>query len=162
VGREIERKFLVRGEGWRAAARGGTPFQQGYLSTSKDSTVRVRLAGDEAWLTVKGKTLGASRDEFEYAIPPEDARQMLDTLCPDRVVKTRYVVPHEGHDWEVDVFEAGNAGLVVAEIELDDESEAFARPDWLGEEVTDDHRYANANLARAPWSSWGRGGGAPS
>jgi phenylacetate-CoA ligase len=110
----------------------------------------VRLAGDRAYLTVKGISVGASRAEFEYAIPLEDAREMLDQMCEDALVKTRYVVPHEGHDWEVDEFGGANAGLVLAEIELDDEAELFAQPSWVGDEVTHDPRYYNANLARAP------------
>jgi adenylate cyclase len=155
VAREIERKFLVRGESWRAAACAGTPYRQGYLSTVKERTVRVRLAGAKAYLTVKGVAVGATRDEFEYEIPVEDARHMLDVMCEVAVEKTRWIVPNEGHDWEVDEFGGANAGLVVAEIELEDEAEAFARPPWVAEEVTHDPRYTNASLARAPWRGWG-------
>jgi CYTH domain-containing protein len=158
VAREIERKFLVRGESWRAAACASTPYRQGYLSTVKERTVRVRIAGAKAYLTVKGVAVGASRDEFEYEIPLADARYMLEAMCEVLVEKTRWIVPHEGHRWEVDEFGGANAGLVVAEIELEHEDEAFARPDWVGEEVTHDPRYSNANLARAPWRAWGAEG----
>jgi adenylate cyclase len=158
LGTEIERKFLVATDGWRAAAGVGTPFEQGYLSTEPARTVRVRLAGSHATLTIKGLTHGASRDEFEYPIPAEDARHMLAHLCKDAVVKVRFVVPHEGHDWEVDVFGGENEGLVVAEIELDDEAEPFALPAWVGAEVTGDERYYNAILATRPWRSWADAG----
>ncbi len=140
MAKEIERKFLLRSEAWRASAGPGTPYRQGYLSTDKARTVRVRLAGEHGYLTVKGITVGASRDEFEYEIPAADARAMLDTLCERSIEKTRYRIAHEGHTWEVDAFAGANAGLVVAEIELASEDEAFARPAWLGEEVTADPR----------------------
>jgi adenylate cyclase len=156
MAKEIERKFLVRGDGWRAGARPGVPFVQGYLSTDgSGATVRVRVAGDRAFLTVKGRAKGLTRDELEYEVPVADARDMLG-MCGVRVVeKTRYVVPHEGHDWEVDVFEGANAPLVMAEIELGREDEPFARPPWAGDEVTEDGRYANACLATQPYSAWG-------
>ncbi len=153
---EIERKFLVRGTGWKngAVAR---QMRQGYLSDAKDRTVRVRVAGDQAWLTIKGPGDGVTRPEFEYAIPVADARVMLDDLCHRPLLdKTRHEVMHDGHKWEVDEFHGDNAGLIIAEIELRDPQEAFSRPDWLGAEVTGDHRYYNANLARRPFSRWGR------
>jgi adenylate cyclase len=153
MAKEIEHKFLVTSDAWRASARAGVPYVQGYLSTEPGRTVRVRLAGDRGFLTVKGKTSGATRDEFEYEVPKADAEQMLE-MCDRLVAKTRYVVPHEGHDWEIDVFEGANAGLIVAEIELDREGEAFARPPWAGEDVTADGRYANASLAKEPYSTW--------
>jgi CYTH domain-containing protein len=158
MAQEIERKFLIRSDAWRASARAGTPYQQGYLSNTKACTVRVRLAGTRGYLTVKGTTVGATRDEFEYEIPAADARHMLEHLCDASIVKTRYVVPFEGHDWEVDEFGGANAGLLVAEIELADEAESFAQPDWVGEEVTHDPRYFNANLVRSPWRSWSAAG----
>ncbi len=154
MGREIERKFLLRGDAWRAHAKEGVPYRQAYLSSDERHSVRVRLAGDRAWLTVKGPTEGASRDEFEYLIPVADAHQMMDRLCGDEVKKTRYVVPFEGHDWEIDVFDGDNAGLVVAEVELDDEAEPVTFPDWAGDEVTSDARYRNAALAKAPYRTW--------
>jgi adenylate cyclase len=153
VAKEIERKFLVRSDAWRAGASAGTEFVQGYLLADETRTVRVRLAGARGFLTIKGPTVGATRDEFEYEIPASDARAIL-AMCDLTLAKKRYVVRHEGHTWEVDVFAGDNAGLVVAEIELTSESEPFARPAWLGEEVTYDSRYANASLVRAPFKSW--------
>jgi adenylate cyclase len=117
-------------------------------------SVRVRVAGTRGLLTVKGKTRGLARDEFEYEIPVEDARAMLATLAGPAVTKLRYEVPVGPHTWEVDVFQGDNEGLVVAEIELTSEDEAFERPSWVGEEVTRDARYLNTNLAAQPFRSW--------
>ncbi|MFG6456062.1 CYTH domain-containing protein [Pelomonas nitida] len=155
MGIEIERKFLVSGEGWRDAATASTRYSQGYLSRDPARTVRVRIAGDAAFLTIKGATQGATRAEFEYAVPLADAQQLL-ALCDGPVVeKFRHLCPHEGMTWEVDEFLGANAGLVVAEIELVSETQSFGRPGWLGAEVTGDGRYVNANLAVRPFSSWG-------
>jgi adenylate cyclase len=152
---EIERKFLVRDASWRAQADEGVAYRQGYLASDPQSSVRVRLAGDRARLNIKSATTPIRRLEFDYEIPLADAREILDTLCAGaRVEKTRYHVRHGDHVWEVDVFEKDNAGLVVAEIELEDENEAFERPPWLGEEVSDDPRYYNMNLARLPYRQW--------
>ncbi|MDH3727128.1 MAG: CYTH domain-containing protein [Myxococcales bacterium] len=151
---EIERKFLVASDHWRRNAT-GTRYRQGFLSTEPARTVRVRVAGDHGTLTIKGKTVGATRDEFEYDIPREQAEQLLDTLCLRPLIeKVRYLVREGAHTWEVDVFEGENAGLVVAEIELQREDEVFERPDWLGREVTDDPRYFNANLVKSPYRTW--------
>ena len=151
---EIERKFLVTSDAWRRNAT-GTHYRQGFLSTEPARTVRVRIAGDRGTLTIKGKTVGATRDEFEYDIPREQAEQLLDTLCLRPLIeKVRYVLREGAHIWEVDVFEGENAGLVVAEIELEREDEEFERPGWLGREVTDDPRYFNANLVQAPYRNW--------
>jgi CYTH domain-containing protein len=156
MGREIERKFLVRREAWTPAGP-GTPFRQGYLSSAKERVVRVRIAGERAFLTVKGPTVGLTRAEFEYAIPVEDAAAMLDGLCERPLVeKERHVEVHGGKRWELDVFHGENEGLVVAELELASEDEPFAAPAWVGEEVSHDPRYANANLARLPFSRWTR------
>lgn len=155
MGIEIERKFLVGGDGWRRQAASQTRFSQGYLSRDPARTVRVRIAGDAAFLTIKGATTGATRAEFEYAVPLADAQQLL-AMCDGPVVeKVRHLCPFEGMTWEVDEFLGANAGLVVAEIELDAEGQAFARPAWLGAEVTGDARYVNANLAVRPFTSWG-------
>jgi adenylate cyclase len=154
MGREIERKFLVAGDGWRDAADEGTVFKQGYLQSAPGRTVRVRLAGDRAWLTVKGRSDGAARAEFEYAIPPADAEQLLELCEPTVIDKTRYRVSHAGHVWEVDVFAGANAPLVVAEVELERVDAPVALPAWLGDEVTDDHRYQNSQLSRRPYASW--------
>lgn len=154
MGVEIERKFLVAGEGWRQMATTRTCFSQGYLSRDPARTVRVRVAGDAAFLTIKGATRGATRAEFEYAIPPADARQLLAMSDGPVVEKVRHLCPHAGMTWEVDEFLGANAGLIVAEIELQFESQSFDRPSWLGEEVTGDARYVNANLAVRPFTSW--------
>lgn len=156
MGEEIERKFLVRSETWREAAE-GVPFRQGFLSTDHERTVRVRMAGPRGSITVKGKTTGARREEFEYEIPAADAQGMLDSLCKRPLVeKVRYTLPLGRHVWEIDVFEGVNAGLVVAEIELSTENEVFERPEWLGDEVTDDPRYFNSNLVAHPYKDWQR------
>ncbi len=154
MGTEIERKFLVTDDSWRGQGT-ATPFRQGYLSTVKERTVRVRAAGDEGTLTIKGITVGASRTEFEYPIPVEDAHVMLDELCEQPIIeKTRHVVDVDGTTWEIDEFAGVNEGLVVAEVELDSPDEQFTSPDWLGDEVTDDPRYFNANLIAHPYSEW--------
>lgn len=160
MGTEIERKFLVSDERWRHAADAGTDIVQGYLAARENVSVRVRVAGEEAWLTIKGRTRGAARDEYEYAIPARDARRMLRTLCqPPLIEKTRYRVRHAGRDWEIDEFRGDNAGLVVAELELEDEDCPVTLPPWVGREVTGDPRYLNANLVRAPYRSWADAGG---
>lgn len=157
MGEEIERKFLVRGDAWRVGAK-GTRFRQGFLSVEPERTVRVRVAGACAWLTIKGKTVGARRSEYEYEIPKSDAEQMLDALCVRPIIeKVRYAVRVGRHGWEIDVFEGENRGLIVAEIELGAEDEAFETPSWLGDEVTDDPRYFNSNLAVHPFTTWGPG-----
>jgi CYTH domain-containing protein len=149
---EIERKFLVTGTAWRQAT--GVRFSQGYLNRDKERSVRVRLAGAQGFLTIKGLTIGATRAEFEYEIPVTDAEQLL-KLCEGPIVqKIRRVIVHNGSTWEVDEFLGENAGLVVAEIELKTESQVIARPEWLGNEVTDDPRYFNSNLATHPYSRW--------
>lgn len=154
MGKEIERKFLVVGDGWRGLAP-GVRYRQGYLSSQKERTVRVRTAGDRAWLTVKGVTAGVTRLEFEYEIPLADGQAMLDALAQRPLVeKTRYRIPAGDYVWEVDVFEGENAGLIVAEIELPDPQAGFEKPAWIGKEVSDDPRYFNANLVEHPFSSW--------
>ncbi|MGK7296102.1 MAG: CYTH domain-containing protein [Candidatus Wenzhouxiangella sp. M2_3B_020] len=153
--KEIERKFLVATGDWRQSADAGTAMRQGYLCVGDDCTVRVRLAGDVARLTIKGASEGITRSEYEYEIPERDAREMLDSLCVGTpVVKTRYRVDHAGKVWEIDVFEGANAGLVLAEVELGSENESVEVPDWAGREVSDDERYYNAYLARHPFDSW--------
>ena len=153
---EIERKFLVVDEGWRRLADAGTRYRQGYLAGNERCSVRVRLAADAAWLNIKGATIGASRSEFEYPVPPGDAAAMLEGLCGGQVLeKVRYRVRHGDHLWEVDCFEGANAGLVVAEVELAAEDEPFERPPWVGEEVTHLRRYYNAALVQHPYREWG-------
>ena len=153
MGTEIERKFLVVGDGWRGLAE-GTVIRQGYLSTVAQRTVRVRLAGDQAYLTVKGPSVGAARAEFEYEIPIADAEQLWAMFEGPLIEKIRYRIPAEEVVWEVDEFQGDNAGLLVAECELETADQEFARPEWLGNEVTDDARYYNANLSKQPFKNW--------
>lgn len=149
---EIERKFRVTGTGWRTAD--GVRYTQGYLNRDKARTVRVRLAGQQAWLTIKGATSGATRAEFEYAIPVADAAALLQLCDGPLIDKTRYTQTVGNTVWEVDEFHGDNSGLVVAEVELAGEDDAFNRPDWLGEEVTHDPRYFNSALITRPFNSW--------
>jgi len=155
---EIERKFLVTSEAWREAADAGTRFRQGYLIGAEKASVRVRIEGERANINIKSATLGVRRQEYEYSIPLAEAEEILDTLCEQpQIEKTRYHVPVGEHTWEVDVFAGDNAGLVVAEVELEEEDEPFVRPGWLGEEVSHDTRYYNVCLVRHPYKEWGRG-----
>lgn len=152
MGREIERKFLVDSDAWAPAGEGRRQ-RQGYLAITERGTVRIRVEEGDATLTVKGRQQGLTRAEYEYAIPVADADEMF-ALCGLVVEKTRYLVAHEGHTWEIDVFHGDNEGLVTAEIELDAEDEEFARPPWLGEDVSHDIRYRVAHLSRAPYRTW--------
>lgn len=162
MGIEIERKFLLRGEGWRGTAHKVVPMAQGYLndlssvdSGAMNTSVRVRIEGDAARLNIKSRELGRSRQEFDYAISLDDARALL-ALCVGGIIdKRRHLVEHAGHLWEIDEFLGDNAGLLVAEIELQAPDEAFERPDWLGVEATHAQRYYNLALASRPFSQWG-------
>ena len=154
MGQEIERKFLVNGTPWRAWS-GGTRIRQGYISLDPARSVRVRIAGNAGWLTIKGITEGFRRAEFEFAIPGADAEEMLATLAQGAVIeKTRYAVEHAGQRWDVDVFAGENAGLAIAEIELEQEDQPVEPPPWVGAEVSGDARYYNLSLARLPWQRW--------
>jgi adenylate cyclase len=153
MGIEIERKFLVVGEAWRQGE--GTMYEQGYLNRDPERTVRVRIAGERAFLTIKGRSRGATRSEFEYEISKNDAGQLLLLSDGPIVRKVRRIVEHAGTRWEVDEFSGDNAGLVLAEIELEAEDAPFARPPWLGREVTEDPRYYNSSLATNPFRNWG-------
>ncbi|MBI5018391.1 MAG: CYTH domain-containing protein [Deltaproteobacteria bacterium] len=154
MGTEIERKFLIQGEGWRAGAQGEV-YRQGYLAADPDRTVRVRVVGERGTLTIKGRAEGLVRPEYEYPIPAEEASEMLDHLCLRPLIeKTRYRVPHGGRMWEVDEFTGENQGLIVAEIELRSADDPVEFPEWLGPEVSDDPRYYNANLVRRPFGRW--------
>lgn len=155
MAREFERKFLIADDGWRESVTGTLHCIQGYLASSPTSSVRVRIAGERAWLNLKSAELGVSRYEFEYAIPLADARDMLAHLCGGRFVeKTRYYVPHDAHTWEIDVFAGDNDGLVIAEIELAAPDQDFERPPWLGAEVSHDARFYNINLINNPFKDW--------
>jgi adenylate cyclase len=158
MGVEIERKFLVQGDAWRRDDDGkplvGVRFRQGYLAEGQ-ATVRVRLEGERARLTIKGKNQGLTRQEFEYDIPPLDAQQLLDTLCMHPLIeKTRYCRTDHGLVWEIDVFEGENSGLIVAEVELTAEDQALVVPVWVGQEVSADPRYYNVNLVSHPFARW--------
>ena len=151
---EIERKFLLATAGWRPQVERSQSMDQGYLGGERAS-VRVRIGADGAFLNIKSRQGGAARLEFEYPLPVDDARQLLDELAlPGRIAKRRHYVRHAGHLWEIDEFEGDNAGLVVAEIELGSADEPFERPDWLGDEVSEDPRYYNSNLSRHPYTQW--------
>ena len=154
MGTEIERKFLVTGNEWRDMAV-GVVYRQGYLCLEKGRTVRVRVAGEQAFLTIKGESSGISRMEYEYPIPVADARVMLAELCEQPIIeKKRYRITYQGFVWEVDEFFGENEGLLVAEIELEGEGQAFAKPSWIGAEVSADRRYSNASLVKHPFSGW--------
>ena len=154
MGKEIERKFLVKGDSWKSLAK-GTRYRQGYLNSVKERTVRVRTVGDKGFLTIKGITTGASRTEYEYPIPVPDAEGMLNDLCEKPLIeKNRYKIKDRNLTWEVDEFFGENQGLIVAEVELESEGQAYEKPAWVGEEVTGDPRYFNANLIKHPYTKW--------
>jgi len=152
MAKEIERKFLVKEETWRQAKR--TQYRQGYLNSAKERIVRVRTIDDKGYLTIKGLTVGASRMEFEYEIPRQDADALLDICEKPLIEKNRYKIKHGGFVWEVDEFLGENQGLIVAEIELQSEDQYFSKPDWVGPEVTADPRYFNSNLIKNPYTMW--------
>lgn len=148
---EIERKFLVTGDGWRDAVTRVSALRQGYLSSSAKATVRIRIVDDaKAFLTLKGPASGISRAEFEYEVPLADGKALLEMARPHVVEKQRHIVPHAGLTWEVDVFEGAHEGLVIAEVELSDPGQSVDLPAWIGREVSHDDRYANASLSRNP------------
>ncbi len=154
MGIEIERKFLPASDGWKRLASGAA-YRQGYLCADRERSVRIRTIGERGFLTVKGTSIGASRLEYEYEIPVDDANTLLNSLCQKPLIeKIRYKIEHAGFTWEVDEFLGENEGLIVAEIELESEDQRFERPDWIGKEVTGDPRYFNANLIKHPYSSW--------
>ena len=152
---EIERKFLIRHDLWDALTKPeGQVFRQGYILTDPKKTIRVRLTTTKAYLTIKGLTTGATRLEYEYEIPRQEAMELLDHFAVRELSKTRYILDFKNKIWEVDEFSGDNAGLVVAEIELQSEDESFDLPDWIDREVTDDARYYNANLTLNPYCNW--------
>ena len=152
---EIERKFRVQSDAWRAEVRASTLLRQGYLANTARASVRVRLAGDQGWLSVKAMTRGLARAEYEAVISAADANEMLDALCEGLPIeKWRHIVVHDGNDWEIDEFLAENAGLVIAELELESEQQRFTLPSWLGPEVTQDERFYNFRLSQHPYRRW--------
>ena len=154
MGIEIERKFLVKDGSWREQAGAGLSCKQGYLVTDRDKVVRIRVMGEKAYLTIKGATYGLSRSEYEYEIPVIDAEGMLQFCANVPVEKTRYLIEHAGMTWELDVFTGMNAGLIMAELELESEDQEFELPAWAGEEVSGDERYYNSYLTKKPYSRW--------
>lgn len=155
MGIEIERKFLVSSDAWREG-QPGTAISQGYLSKDPERSVRVRIKGEAGFLTVKGGTAGIARAEYEYAVPLENARELLRLCVPPLLEKVRYERWYEGRCWEIDEFGGLNAGLIVAEVELPDVSADLVLPPWAGKEVSDDPRYFNLALVGHPWFEWGR------
>jgi len=154
MGVEIERKFLVTSDRWRDLAPGAL-YRQGYIPTQPGRTVRVRVAGDQAFITIKGASEGIARSEFEYPIPIEDANELLDSLCASPLIeKYRHKIDINGLIWEVDEFLGENQGLVIAEVELESADQAIDHPDWIGEDVSHDARYYNSNLVNHPFSRW--------
>ena len=153
MGIEIERKFLVNSPPLESWGR-GFDIKQGYLARGSSAMARVRIYGDQGFLTIKGQTMGISRQEFEYEIPVKDAEELLGLCEGGKIIKKRWKVNINQHTWEVDVFDGDNAGLIIAEIELNDVNESFKRPPWLGEEVSDDPRYFNSALSRHPFKCW--------
>lgn len=155
MGVEIERKFLVDHEKWKQVTKPkGIPYRQGYLLNDAARTIRVRTTDKKGYITLKGATKGISRKEFEYEIPLADGTEMLDNFALSQVEKIRYQIDFDGKLWEVDEFYGDNEGLIMAEIELREENEAFETPDWVTREVSDDNRYYNSNLSVNPFSNW--------
>ena len=153
MGIEIERKFLVKDASWKAVADQGRVCRQGYLLSDGGMTLRVRVIGESAFLTIKGPSRGISRMEFEYDVPRADAEALLE-LCEHQVEKVRYRVSYADNVWELDVFAGANDGLILAEIELESEGQKISVPEWVGEEVSGDPRYYNACLAKHPFTGW--------
>ena len=154
MNKEIERKFLLKNTDWKIFANTGISIKQGYLNSSKELTTRIRTKGKQAFITIKGKTEGISRAEFEYEIPLKDALELLKLCQNSNIEKTRYEVKIDEHIWEIDVFEGENEGLIVAEIELSSEDETFKKPTWLGKEVSFEDKYFNACLVEKPFKDW--------
>ncbi|VAW91215.1 Adenylate cyclase [hydrothermal vent metagenome] len=155
MGIEIERKFLLKNDNWKQDVSTSAVIKQGYLAGSDKSSVRIRIEGDKANINIKSMTLAITRQEYEYSIPLDDAEKLLQDLCEQpQINKTRYIVKYKEHKWEIDVFSGDNEGLVVAEIELKSEDEAFSIPEWIGEEVSEQVKYYNVNLIKYPFSSW--------
>jgi len=154
MGKEIERKFLLKDDSWRSLSSGRICYQ-GYLGGTKEHVVRVRIIGEKGFLTIKRFISKRQRMEFEYEIPIEDAREMLDEVCEKPLIeKKRYRIEHRGMVWEIDEFLGANQGLILAEVELEQENQSVEKPEWIGAEVTEDPRYLNINLVKHPFSKW--------
>ncbi|QKG80763.1 CYTH domain-containing protein [Tenuifilum thalassicum] len=154
---EIERKFLVDKKAWEELAKPeGIRIIQGYLSTNPSKTIRVRVISDKAFMTIKGETKGISREEVEFEIPINKANELIEKFCNNVIEKTRFLIDFKGKTWEVDKFEGNNAGLLLAEIELNSENEDFEIPSWILTEVTSDYRYYNSYLSEHPYKKWSK------
>jgi CYTH domain-containing protein len=152
---EIERKFLLKSDTWRDISTKSMDIRQGYLVRQTDCAIRIRVTNDQAFITIKSKTVGAKRHEFEYPIPQSDANELLEHICRQPLIeKRRYMVQHAGLCWEIDEFFGANKGLILAEVELDELEKEIDIPAWVGQEVTDDPKYFNANLITHPYSAW--------
>ena len=151
---EIERKYLLRDNSWKGLAD-GVLYKQGYIFASNDKSVRIRIVGEKAYLTIKASKAGIVRDEFEYEIPLKDAHELLENHCNGKIIeKTRYKITYENMEWEIDEFHGQNQGLVIAEIELSDASQNIIKPVWIGEEVSNEMKYYNSNLIDYPFCEW--------
>lgn len=152
---EIEHKFLLNNHNWRNEYYQSIAYKQGYLFSDKTRSIRIRTSNDTAWLNIKSATIGSSRQEYEYEIPLAEGLEILNNLCHKPFIeKIRYLVKHQQHIWEIDVFSGDNEGLIVAEIELSEIGESFAKPEWIGKEVTDELRYYNNCLVNNPYKNW--------
>ena len=155
MSKEIERKFLVIEDCWKNFVVGKVALRQGYIAKSNDCLVRIRISDKEAWITVKGKQVSFTRPEFEYQIPIIDAEELLKEFSSkNQILKTRFFLEYRGNEWIVDVFEGGNSGLVIAEIELESETADYVLPPWVGKDITTDFRYTNSNLAEHSFGEW--------
>ncbi|MFK8005275.1 MAG: CYTH domain-containing protein [Saprospiraceae bacterium] len=152
--KEIERKFLLKNDNWKPQFTTRTIIKQGYLSTKKERTVRVRVLGEKGFLTIKGKTVGMTRLEFEYEIPVQEAKELLQLCEKPLIEKERFIVLMGKLKWEIDIFEGDNEGLELAEVELENEEQEVEIPEWIGEEVTFDNRYFNSSLVKLPFKNW--------
>lgn len=154
---EIEKKFLLKNNNWRKLVAQSVRYKQGYFSTNKKSSIRIRVTDNSASLNIKSATLGITRNEYDYPIPLDEAEEMLEQLCNRPLLeKTRHFLMHDGNKWEIDEFLGDNQGLIVAELELEHPEQTFSKPDWLGEEVSDDPRYYNVCLVTHPYKDWGQ------
>ncbi len=157
MGTEIERKFLLLNDSWRAEINASSKIVQAYLANTGLSSIRIRLQDEKVNLNIKSMTIGISRTEYEYSLPLGDAKEMIRSLCLRPVIeKTRYYIKQDLHTWEIDEFKGENQGLQIAEIELSHIDEEFAQPNWLGQEVSDDERYYNVSLVKKPFRDWGQ------
>ncbi len=152
---EIEHKFLIKNNNWQKSVSKSTEYKQGYLTSDKNRSIRIRTSDNTAWLNIKSATIGTHRQEYEYEIPLNEGIEILNNLCEKPLIeKTRHLVHYKQHTWEIDVFSGDNNGLIVAEIELSKIGEYFEKPEWLAEEVTEDLRYYNNSLCKNPYKNW--------